>query len=82
MKLPYWIKHLVAGEELDTLERYRMNISSIDQWFASHDDVVEIARWIKQYAEPKDDPNDPPSGLSISGLRGRVEAMRADARRD
>jgi len=72
------IKWLVAGEELATLHRYRTNLHSIDRWFASHEDIVQVARWLKQYSEPHDDPNDPPSGWSISRLRQFVEGHKAD----
>lgn len=74
-----WLKWTIAGEEMATLARYQHNVKSVEHWHCSLvPEVAEAARWIRQYAEPKDDLNDPPSGLSISGLRGRIQGMQAD----
>lgn len=73
-----WLKWRIAGDELATLERYRVNLHQVDRWFAAHAEVAEVARWVRQYSEGRDDPRDPPSGLSISGLRGRVEGLRSE----
>lgn len=73
-----WLKWRFAGEEMAALERYRVNIETMDRWFASHDDVVEILRWLRQCSEPKLRPGEVFIGVSISGLRAMVEAMRVE----
>lgn len=77
-----WLKWRVAGEEMETLCRYRVNVEVLDRWFASHKDAVEILRWLRQCSEPKLRVGEEWINLSVSGLRGRVEALKAEQELD
>lgn len=79
-RFKHWLFCTLFPDEAGTLMRYRLNIDQLDRWFCGHvPAVADATRWLKHYSEAKDDPNDPPSGLDISGLRAKL--MAADALR-
>jgi hypothetical protein len=46
-----WLKHRLAGPELDALERYRMAIGETDRWLAAHQDAIDALDYVTARGE-------------------------------
>lgn len=73
LRFPYWLRRLVAGPDLDELERWRMAHSQASQWFVDFPDARDVLRWVHDGAKGKE-------CLSIYQLRDLARA-RADRTR-
>ena len=49
-----WLKRLVAGRELDELERWRVTLSSAERWLAEFTDVTDALAHVRVHASGKD----------------------------
>lgn len=45
------LARLVAGDELDKLDRYRLACTEIERWLASYPHSAETAKWVRAFGE-------------------------------
>jgi len=70
-----WLKWLIAGRELETLNRYRVAVGCADRWLAEFPDSVDALGHVKAWAEGRDG-EDWDNYADISRLRERMRRRR------
>jgi hypothetical protein len=70
-----WLKRLVAGKEMDELERWRAHWSAYRQWLAEFDTVGETLDNLYHEATGDQPPGAPEYPYSIVVLRERLRLV-------
>lgn len=65
-----WLARLVAGDELATLERYRVACQQAERWNASIPVSAATAEWVRQVGEGE-------RGFDIERFRERLRRIAA-----
>jgi hypothetical protein len=58
--LHVWLKYLIAGQELEELERYRLAVGDIERWNSRIPASAQTAAWIRKQASG----NEPSPGIA------------------